>query len=304
MLVSIVIPCHNCALTIDRAVQSVFAQSYENWELILVNNNSKDNTWEKLKEIEKLNPEKAISILDEEKKGAPAARNKGLHHAKGEWIQFLDADDELLSEKIELQLALAKEDQLDVIYGSYFKVREIDGKSSKKQIDVNSDLWSALIGSKAGITSANLFRKRAVLEVNGWDETKTSSQEYNLMFRMAKNNPAFSFINRPLAIIHFIEDSISNSNDRFKLSQRLNNFGLLRTEMLKELHSKNNYSKYIEEFNVIFNNACFWYFNHGLLSSFFIYHHFTKNNIKDRLKTSFIFVILMFKKLKKSLLKR
>ena len=92
-MISVIIPCFNSEEYITRAIESILKQSYTNYEIILVNNNSTDNTYNILQEYAK---KKAglVNVFNEYKKGAPAARNKGLSEAKGEWIQFLDADDE------------------------------------------------------------------------------------------------------------------------------------------------------------------------------------------------------------------
>src|SRR3954469_11137836 len=99
-MISIVIPCFNCEPFIQRAFNSVINQTFQNWELLLVNNNSTDNTQEVLLALQKQFPEK-IKVLFEERRGAPCARNKGLREANGDWIQFLDADDEIKPDKLE-----------------------------------------------------------------------------------------------------------------------------------------------------------------------------------------------------------
>lgn len=239
MFVSVIIPCHNCILTIDRAVNSVFSQTFTDWELILVNNNSADGTWEKLLQIQKQFPEKSIVILDEKKKGAPAARNKGLYEAKGDWIQFLDADDELLPEKIEHQISLIKNEQNpSAVYG----VAEIfpgNTKSYTRTIIVD-DVWVALMSSKLGITSANLFKRTDLLVIYGWNENISSSQEYDMMFRLLKENKTLISDSKNFTNIYKIEDSISNTSDKKKLKRIIENRILLRDDIIAflKLNSK------------------------------------------------------------------
>lgn len=239
MFVSVIIPCHNCILTIDRAVNSVFSQTFTDWELILVNNNSADGTWEKLLQIQKQFPEKSIVILDEKKKGAPAARNKGLYEAKGDWIQFLDADDELLPEKIEHQISLIKNEQNpSAVYG----VAEIfpgNTKSYTRTIIVD-DVWVALMSSKLGITSANLFKRTDLLVIYGWNENISSSQEYDMMFRLLKENKTLIPDSKNFTNIYKIEDSISNTSDKKKLKRIIENRILLRDDIIAflKLNSK------------------------------------------------------------------
>lgn len=104
MLISIIIPAYNVEVYIKECIHSAFAQTHKPIEVICIDNNSTDNTWQKLKQLHEKYP--SLLIDKELKPGAPAARNKGLALSKGEWIQFLDADDLLLPEKIEHQAKL------------------------------------------------------------------------------------------------------------------------------------------------------------------------------------------------------
>ena len=102
MLVSVVIPCFNVEHFITECIESVVSQTHQELEIICVDNNSTDNTWETFLELKNKYPN--IFLVQEMKKGANAARNKGLDIAKGEWIQFLDADDLYLPTKLEEQV--------------------------------------------------------------------------------------------------------------------------------------------------------------------------------------------------------
>jgi len=117
-LVSIIIPCFNSEHFVKFAIESAINQAYDNIEIILIDNNSDDNTWEILNEIKLLCPGK-VKVFQELKKGAPAARNKGLKEANGEWIQFLDADDILLPPKIGNQITMIKNSDCNLIIGDY-----------------------------------------------------------------------------------------------------------------------------------------------------------------------------------------
>src|SRR5258706_12439179 len=102
-MISIIIPCYNSEKYLARAIESVLKQTYINYEIIVVDNNSLDNTINSIHDHIKRYPN-LIRILHEYKKGAPAARNKGLYEAKGDWVRFLDSDDELLPTKLEHQM--------------------------------------------------------------------------------------------------------------------------------------------------------------------------------------------------------
>src|ERR1700759_691842 len=143
-MISVIIPCYNCAGFIHRAVDSVLRQTYHNTEIILVNNNSTDDTLFLMKDYEFAHPGK-IHVYSEYKKGAPAARNCGLNKAKGEWIQFLDADDELLPNKLQVQYDLAISANADVIAGDCLLKYNINGKVTEITRRVDKDAWQGLI---------------------------------------------------------------------------------------------------------------------------------------------------------------
>lgn len=255
MQLSIIIPCHNCSETLFRAVDSVFFQSFTDWELILVNNNSSDDTWEKMKWVQANNPEKNIIVLDEKKKGAPSARNKGLYEAKGEWIQFLDADDELLPDKIGNQIRHSH--NADLIIGGAVLQKS---NGSRENRPMQKDQWIGLISSELGITSSNLFRKEDLVKINGWDESLSSSQEYDLMFRMLKNGATCYFTNEINAIIYENENSISRDQSAKKIQQIVGNRLNLRFSIYRYLKKKDllsdAYQKAIKE--SVMNNLLYY----------------------------------------------
>jgi teichuronic acid biosynthesis glycosyltransferase TuaG len=101
--VSIIMPCYNCERFIESAINSVISQTYDNWELIICDDGSSDQTREIAYRYE--NFEDRITLIDNFKsKGAPGARNSCLDHATGRYIAFLDADDLWYPEKLSIQL--------------------------------------------------------------------------------------------------------------------------------------------------------------------------------------------------------
>lgn len=186
-MVSIIIPCFNVSDFIEECLSSAFSQTHKDIEVIAIDNNSTDGTFEKLLELQ-LNKYSSLIILQETKKGACAARNKGLSVAKGEWVQFLDADDIIDHSKILHQLNLIQNTKCsfsDVAFVSAaYQVQNTNGIVYKScDVDNSSSFLNVFI-RKSGITSSNLFSKFWVDKVKGWDENLTSSQETDLMMRM------------------------------------------------------------------------------------------------------------------------
>lgn len=235
-MISVVIPCYNCATFIHRAIDSVLKQTYQHTEIILVNNNSTDDTIGVLKGYEFAYPDK-VYVYNEPTRGAPAARNCGLSKAKGEWIQFLDADDELLPDKLQTQYAIAQYSNADVVAGDCLLKYDTNGKITNIIRAVENNTWKGLINSKLGITSSNLWRKAALNNVGGWDETLTSSQEYDLLFRLLKNNAQIIPDNTINTIVYFSTDSVSKSKSKDKMRHILDNRIGLRLNIKKYLES-------------------------------------------------------------------
>ena len=241
MLVSIIIPCYNCALFIDKAINSVFSQSYKDWELLLVDNNSSDSTLSILQNYSRQYPDR-IKVYTEAKPGAPAARNTGLREATGEWIQFLDADDELLPEKLTHQISLIKVNSNIEVIAAAVTFRSIVNRKvldSVRNVSTSKDSWIGLLTSQLGITSGNLFNTQSILAVNGWDEDKLSSQEYYLMFKLLKGGSNFFFDEEVLTIIDKDTSTISRNPDPKKIVSITDNRIQLRLEIKKYLVQNN-----------------------------------------------------------------
>lgn len=121
-LVSIIMPSYNTAKFIDETVSSVLKQTYTNWELIIVDDCSTDNTDEV---IEKYRSDPRIKYLKNEKNsGAAITRNYALREAKGRWIAFLDSDDLWTKDKLEKQISFMEDNGYSFSYTNYIEIDE------------------------------------------------------------------------------------------------------------------------------------------------------------------------------------
>lgn len=180
MLVSVIIPCYNVEAYVARALDSALAQTHRPLEIIAVDNNSTDGTLAILRQYEQRYPE-LITVLQEPKQGAPAARNLGLRHAKGEWLQFLDADDVILPGKVGGQVGLV-EAGVDYVAGAYESL-DLDG--TRILIPVMEDpVMGVMEGLQGGSTISNLWRKASIEGVAGWKESLKGGQDIDLMMRL------------------------------------------------------------------------------------------------------------------------
>ena len=129
-LVSIVMPSYNTASFIEKSVQSVLDQTYTNWELIIVDDCSTDNTDELLS---KIHDERIRYFRNDKNSGAAVSRNRALREAKGQWIAFLDSDDLWIPEKLEKQISFMKKNNYAFSYTNY---EEIDTEGNKTGVKV------------------------------------------------------------------------------------------------------------------------------------------------------------------------
>lgn len=116
-LVSIIMPSYNTGKYIANSIESVQAQTYTNWELILVDDCSTDDTDEVVESY--LSDQRIIYIKNEKNSGAAFSRNRALREAKGKWVAFLDSDDLWIPEKLEKQIKFMKENKFDFTYTDY-----------------------------------------------------------------------------------------------------------------------------------------------------------------------------------------
>lgn len=245
MLVSVIIPCYNVESFISECVDSVINQTYKEIEIICIDNNSKDGTWQVLQTLKTKHPH--LLVEKQLKPGANAARNKGLELSKGEWIQFLDADDLLEPNKINHQIKLIQQCTLEVAFvAAASKKRSVNG-TEKIVCDLDDNIFIAPFLNKSGNTCSNLWNKKILMSIGKWNENIKSSQEVDLMLRIALSNGNMLIDKLPFTIIRERETGqISQGNSVDKWKQFID----VRLEYLKNLKILN--STIYEKFRGIF----------------------------------------------------
>ncbi len=171
---------------LPATLDSVLGQSHTDWEIIAVDDGSADGTPAVL-EAYKAKTDGRMQVLRQTNQGACAARNAGMALATGEWLQFLDADDVLDPEKLNGQVAMLETASTKpaLIVGDYEKIMP-NGLLLPTEA-LHDKPWMALIRTRMGTTSANLWRKAEVEKAGGWRTDLASSQDYELMFRLLRD---------------------------------------------------------------------------------------------------------------------
>lgn len=214
-MVSIIIPTYNRSDLLIRSVKSVLKQTYTNIEIVVVDDNSSDNTFEKIK---KINDKRVRYFKLRKNHGACYARNLGIIKARGDYIAFQDSDDVFLENKIEFQLnnLLYNKSDLD-----FCKLNVIVDENTfvfpnelQESNIINGNVFDELCDGNAISTQAILAR-RDVFDDIKFDEDLPRFQDYDLALRIASKYK-ISYSNKILANVYRQDDSISNSDLKLK----------------------------------------------------------------------------------------
>lgn len=233
--VSVIIPTYNRRHTLPASIDSVLMQTYENLELIIVDDGSDDGTEEYVRTIK---DDRVKYVRTKSNKGPSAARNLGAGMAGGEYLAFHDSDDEWMPDKLEKQMALFadKKAEIAMVYCEYTKyngsdwllvpTREIP--FSKKQGDIFSYLLlQPLIG-----TPTMVVLKEEFLKIGGFDESLLSYEDYEFTLRFSKEH-RIGFVEEPLVKVN---QSVNSVNKR--LAERICAQFYMISEMLYDLKER------------------------------------------------------------------
>lgn len=187
-LVSVIIPTYNRADVLDRAIESVLNQTYENFELIIIDDGSTDKTFEQLAKYESSTKVQTFSINNH---GVSFARNLGIKKASGEFIAFLDSDDEWLAHKLASQMDYLKNyPEVNWIHTEEIWIRNgVRVNPMKKHQKGGGDQFLASIDLCLISPSTVLLKKELLLEEGGFDETYPVCEDYNLWLDLSLKHP-------------------------------------------------------------------------------------------------------------------
>ena len=218
--VSIVLPTYNRARLLRRAVQSILNQTYQNFEVIVVDDCSSDNTENVVKSF---CDERIRYIRHERNRGAASARNTGIKTAKGEYVAFQDSDDEWLPGKLEKQMKAfgSGSSNLGVVYTGFWLIdqnrKTLCPPSFVKQTD--GEIHDALLEINFVSTPTAVVRKECFEKAGMFDENLPRLQEWELWLRISKHY-CFKHINEPLVNAYRQPDSISRNMNAWIIAHK------------------------------------------------------------------------------------
>jgi glycosyltransferase involved in cell wall biosynthesis len=182
-LVSVVIPAYNCAAYIIEAIESVISQTYAAWEVIVIDDGSKDET------SQVLQPYKSVIRYEyQQNQGVSIARNHGIELARGEFVAFLDADDFFLPDKLAAQIAMFKaQPSLGIVHSGWRKVnskgeflQDVTPWENVPKLDL--EMW---LRWKPVLPSAMMFRREWLQRAGGFDPRFPPAEDTDLALRLA-----------------------------------------------------------------------------------------------------------------------
>lgn len=198
MLVSILIPCYNAERWVAHAIESALAQTWPDKEVIVVDDGSTDGS---LDEIRKFDVQ--IQWETGPNRGGNVARNRLLELARGDWLQYLDADDYLLPNKITNQMEFHRlYEQIDVVFSPVTMEYSTENGTRRElsSIPEPHDPWILLARWYLRQTGGPLWRKQALIDVGAWRPEQPCCQEHELYLRLLMAGKRFRYCDERGAI--------------------------------------------------------------------------------------------------------
>jgi len=219
--VSVILPTYNRVHLIGRAIQSILNQTYQDFEIIIIDDGSKDDTEKIIRGFQE--KDKRIKYIRfEENKGAAAARNAGIKMSKGEYITFQDSDDEWVIDKLEKQMKIIETSSENiVVYCGFWRI-DGDEKTYIPDIKISNregNIHKELLKRNFIGTPSILLLKKNLEKIGMFDENLSRLQDWDLVIRLSRYYN-FILIDEPLYISHILPDGIS-VNDEYLINLQI-----------------------------------------------------------------------------------
>jgi glycosyltransferase involved in cell wall biosynthesis len=194
-LVSVVIPTFNREHVIGNAIKSVLAQTFQDFEIIVVDDGSRDETAKNAIKLACSEPRVRI-FRHETNQGAQAARNAGAQAAQGKWLSFLDSDDEWLPRSLEMRLARAALENVEVVHSDCYILRKHMPQELLNVPALRGEVYSELLHRPGPMFPSILMSANSFSQIGGLDETIVAYQEWDTAIRLGKRF-RFGYVNAP-----------------------------------------------------------------------------------------------------------
>jgi glycosyltransferase involved in cell wall biosynthesis len=211
-MVSIVLPTYNRADTLEKSIESVLNQTCQDFELIIIDDGSKDNTSDLVSQYMKSHQN--IKYFYQDNAGYPAAINRGLIECTGEFIAFEDSDDIWDKEKLHNEIELLKSTNSDF---AFCQIKYLNAPiliPDADPADKNDNILPRLLKGNIVGGPTLVFKRECINKIGGFDTKLPSLQDYDFAIRLAQNYYA-SFVPKPLLYCTLSNDSVSVDNGKY-----------------------------------------------------------------------------------------
>lgn len=207
-LVSIVMPAYNCEKYVVEAINSVLAQTYRNWELLVLDDGSKDNTLLIIEEFSQKDS-RIKALPNRRNMGVSATRNRGIELASGNWIAFLDSDDKWEPEKLEKQFEIVEKKSAEFLFTGASYINE-EGEPYKGIFEVPEKVTYKKLRNQNVISCSSVLVKKKYFQ-NIKMERDEMHEDYAVWLRILKTGVTAFGVNEPLLIYRISKNSKSGN---------------------------------------------------------------------------------------------
>lgn len=262
--VSIIIPVYNVEKYIERCIDSVLTQTFKDFELILINDGSKDHS---LKIMNNYKKDARVIIIDQENQGPAKTRNRGIKEAKGKYIMFIDSDDYIDEDYIENYYDTLKEDDYDLVIGGYQKINGNEIEFKRQLIEGEFSKYM-VTGPVSKLYKKSFLTKNKITFL----DTTASEDVYFNLLAYSKNpkikiidNIGYYYIYNPTSLSNTLHKGFNKNVDILGLvteinydkiqNKELNQYYIVRYLIWYLLYSGRTASKkdFIDEYSKLFN---------------------------------------------------
>lgn len=284
--ISIIIPTYNSEKFIDKTIQSVINQTYKDWELIIVDDFSKDRTREILKEWQKKDERIHLIFLDKNSGGPALPKNIGIENAKGKYVAFLDHDDKWLQEKLEKQYKLfeqSKNEKLGLVYCFINIVDDNKKTLLKHNKNYKGNVIKEMVNSNFIVTSSCVITKLDIFKQIGLFDTRFKiPDDWDMWIRIVEAGYEFDFVSDYL--INYVIHEKNSSLESKKLDKK-NDFLLMY----------NKHEKYFNQYSLKATGDYYYKIGKNKIARKWYTKYIFSNsgNLENKIK-AFTFIILTF----------
>lgn len=296
--VSVIMPCFNAEKYISESIESVLNQTYENFEIILVDDSSTDNTPNIIKKYVQKHGDK-LKYISQPNQGPSAARNNGVRNSTGDLIAFLDSDDIYVKDSLEKKIMKLKSDkELTLVYSDAFIIyeSELTNYHYKKIVEkfYEGYVFPQLMVNNFICTSTVMLKKEVFNSIGYFNEKIKGVEDYEFWLKISKKDFKIGLVDEPLTYYRIRKGSLTDNNlknveDLISVFNKFLNTNDDTNNRDKQL-IKNNLKRYHSEFFILKAKSYLASKNYSMARKY--YNKICKYN-RTNIKYYFIIVILM-----------